>query len=777
MWDGFNGSVFTYSQLDKFYEEAIESKDIEIIGTKKCEYFNIPAAFDIETSSWTDGKYPNGSPVHMAAMYIWQFGLNGSVIYGRHWAEFENLLAYLEAKMGLSERRHLVIYVHNLAYEFQFLRRRPAFNWDKVFAIKRRRPVYAICGGFEFRCSLFLSNYALEYIGDNLLVNYKVEKMVGSLDYSLLRHSNTPLTKAELKYCVNDVRVVMSYIQEKIEHDGDITKIPLTNTGYVRNYCRKECFYEGVENEEERKRIKMAYKSIMKSLQVRSEEEYEQLHRAFMGGFTHASANYAASEMAIDNVGSADITSSYPETLVCEYFPMSSFEYVGNCLDPEMFKRYLRKYCCLFDIQFFNLRPRVEFENIISVSRCWNTENVRLNNGRVISASKLSTTLTELDFDSIVHFYMWDSIKISNLRIARRGYLPKALILAVLDLYHDKTFLKGDDSKAMEYLVAKGMINAAYGMMVTAIIRDEYLYDNDEGWEKIAADVSSQLSGYNSNFNRFLYYGWGVWVTAHARHNLFSAIMEFGEDYLYSDTDSVKGINFKDHMSYFERYNSSIMEKLLRMCLHYNIPFDKVQPKTQEGVKKRIGVWDIEPGYRRFRSCGAKRYIYENIDYSLGLTCAGVNKKYALPYLLYEFGGGKDLEDKAHQWLEDYNYPLLRRDPGAFIKLARIAYAKKKGTPYKEAMAWLIEQRLADYIHYEPIFYLFKEGLYIPPEHTGKQTLDYIDRPLKGILTDFLGMPGYVEEYSAVYMEPQHYYMSQAADYLKLLSNIREEMY
>lgn len=772
MWKGYHGKTFTYSQLDEFYKEAIEDQDVEIIKTRKCEYFNIPAAFDIETTSWTDGKYPNSSPIHLATMYIWQFGLNGSVIYGRTWAQFEQLLAILELRMGLSEYRHLIIYVHNLAYEFQFIRRRPAFDWDKVFAIKRRRPVYAICSGFEFRCSLFLSNYALEYLGDNILTKYKVKKLVGSLDYTLPRHYNTPLTPGELAYCVNDVKVVMCYIQEKIEHDGDITKLPLTNTGYVRNYCRKECFYEGLESEEERERVKLAYRAIMKSLQVQSEEEYEQLHRGFMGGFTHASAVYAASESAISRVGSADLTSSYPFTLVAQYFPMSSFTLIGTCNDAELFKHYLNKYCCLFDIKFINLKPRVEFENILSISRCWDVEDGRVNNGRVISAAQASTTLTELDFESIIRFYTWDSIKVTNLRIARRGYLPKALILAVLDLYKDKTELKGKADKAMEYLVAKGMINAAYGMMVTAIIRDEYLYDNDEGWERIAADVSSQLDGYNSNFNRFLYYGWGVWVTAHARHNLFSAILEFGEDYLYSDTDSIKGINFEDHLPYFKSYNSNVFDQLFRMCRHYNIDFNKVRPKD-----KMIGVWDIEPGYRRFRSAGAKRYIYENLDYSLGLTCAGVNKKFVLPYLLYEYGGGNELEDEAHQWLEDYNYPLLRRDPGAFIKLARIAYAEKDGTPWKEAKQWLIEKRLANYLTYEKIFYLFKEGLYIPPEHTGKMTLDYIDRPLKAMMTDFMGLPAIVEEYSAVYMEPQHYYMSQAADYLRLLSGIREELY
>lgn len=86
----------------------------------------------------------------------------------------------------------------------------------------------------------------------------------------------------------------MSYIQEKIELDGDIAQIPLTNTGYVRNYCRKECFYEGIPESDTagRKRIQMNYRAIMKSLQITSDEEYNQMNRAFMGGFTHASVLY-----------------------------------------------------------------------------------------------------------------------------------------------------------------------------------------------------------------------------------------------------------------------------------------------------------------------------------------------------------------------------------------------------------------------------------------------------------------------------------------------------
>ena len=705
-WTGYKkGQVYKASQLADALKEAFEEQQVDIVEDNRVFYYNCPASFDIETSS-----FYNEDGEKRACMYIWQMGFNGTVIYGRTWEEWLNCLEQLVDYLELDETHRLIIYVHNLGYEFQFIRK--FFDWDKVFAIKQRRPVYALCKGLEFRCSLFLSNYALAYIGDNLLHKYPVKKLVGDLDYSKLRHSKTPLTEQELAYCINDVKVVMSYIQEKIEQDGDITKIPLTNTGYVRNYCRKECFFEGIpeDDEEGRKRVLMNYRAIMKSLQIESKEEYEQMQRAFMGGFTHASALYSGKTMY--DVGSADLTSSYPYAMVAQYYPMTKGEFIGKVEDDKLFNYYLNKYCCLFDIEFTNLKPSEEYENPLSYSRCKITGDYIVNNGRVVSADKMITTLTELDFDTVQKFYTWDSIKVFNMRIYQRGYLPRALIIAVLDLYEKKTSLKGIEGKEIEYLVSKNMINAAFGMMVTAVVRDEYNYADE--WFKELADADSQLADYNKNFNRFLYYGWGVWVTAHARHNLFSAIYEFKNDYVYADTDSIKGINFDDHAQYFTDYNNKVFADLLKMCNHYKIPFSKCKPKTKNGVEKLIGVWDMEDGYEMFKTVGAKRYIYVERNGKLNLTVSGLNKKHAVPWLLAEYNGDIDL-----------------------------------------------------------IFERFGEGFFVPAGHTGKMSLTYIEDETYGTLVDYQGNVGVYNELSSVHMEPQSYFMSLVGDYIKYLNGVQ----
>ena len=233
-----------------FIGELIRVKDkLPTITTNKKEtFFNIPAGFDIETSSF----YVNGEKT--AIMYEWTFGIgyveNGQfsqlITYGRTWDQLDTLLACIAGVLDLRERKRLVVYVHNLPYEWQFIRNR--FSWTKVFFMDERKPVYAITSDcIEFRCSLKLSGKSLANTAKDLLT-YKTEKMVGDLDYTLIRHSGTPLTDQELKYCEHDIKVILCYIQEKIEQDGNIGQIPLTKTGYVRRYCKRAMFPEVEEN-------------------------------------------------------------------------------------------------------------------------------------------------------------------------------------------------------------------------------------------------------------------------------------------------------------------------------------------------------------------------------------------------------------------------------------------------------------------------------------------------------------------------------------------------
>lgn len=682
---------YTPQDIDK---AILKAGILDKCRKKNIEYINAPFAFDIETTSFYSTQMEK-----TAIMYEWSLGINGVVVIGRYWSEFLDVCMKLVEWFDLSENKRIVIYVHNLAFEFQFFRK--LFKWLKVFSLEQRKPLQAITiEGIEFRCSYLLSGYSLANLSKQLN-RYKVEKLVGDLDYLLLRSGKTPLTEKEIKYCINDVNVVMAYIQECIENYGGINKLPLTKTGFVRNYCRNECLYT---NDDKHKTKYHKYRDLMKKL-VLDKETYLQLKRAFSGGFTHASAYYSRDIML--NVSSFDFTSSYPYVMISEMFPMSSPIKVKP-RDKQEFENYLKMYCCLFDIEFEGLESKVYYENYISKSHCFHLSGEFENNGRIVSAEHLETTITEQDYIIIKDFYKWKKCKIKNMRVFQKDYLPTDLVRSILKLYYDKTTLKDVIGKEVEYMQSKERINAIYGMSVTDICRDESIYEDE--WTSEKSDIEKDLSHYNKSVKRFLYYPWGIWVTAYARKNLFTGIKEFGYDYIYSDTDSVKVINKDLHLDYINRYNNKVIKKLEKAMEFHNLDIELTRPKNIKGEQKQIGIWEEEKPYEKFKTLGAKRYIVEQ-DGEIKITVSGLNKKVASNYLFEKYG--------------------------------------------------------------DNVFNAFDDNLYVPAKYTGKMTHTYIDEERVGVIKDYLGNVEKYCEKSSVHLENAEYSLSLLDAYINYLNDVQ----
>ena len=688
-----------YTQLIKSLGR-VEYKTIKT--NRKVEYINLPCGFDIETTSAKDGDSK------VAFMYIWAIaiGHNNGVYYGRTWEQLKETIDILQSYFNTHSERRLVIYVHNLGYEFQFMRR--YFNWVDVFAVDERKPIKAITEqGIEFRDSYILSGFSLANTAKNL-TKYKIKKMEGDLDYSLLRHDETPLTDEEMGYCRVDVEIITAYISEQIELYGDITKIPATNTGRVRKHVRHECYYSDTNHRKSSKGKYTKYRQIMKDLTI-DVDTYIQLKRSFMGGFTHANSMYSGK--TLESVSSIDFTSSYPAVMVSEKFPMSRFKPIA-IESEEHFKECLERYAMVFDIKFNNIMPKIEHESYISESKCFNIQGAIINNGRIYSAESISTTITEIDFNIMEQCYTWDDYQLNNVRYAHKNYLPKAIIKSILDMYQGKTELKDVEGSEVEYLLSKGMLNSIYGMCVTDIVKDNSVYSDEWGVEKV--DIVAEIDKYNESKNRFLYYAWGIWVTAYARRNLWTGIIAVGNDYVYSDTDSLKILNYEKHKGYIEWYDKQVMAKMIAMCDYYSFNPELLSPKTKDGIVKPLGVWDFEGTYSRFKTLGAKRYLVEK-NGKLQITVAGLSKQNGLQYLLEKSGG----------------------DNGK-------------------------------------VFELFTNELYVPPERTGKMTHTYIDSEIAYRCVDYKGNAKWVRPLSGVHLEACDFTLSIARQYQQFLKNLAD---
>lgn len=687
-----------YANVDDVYLSQFEIKEIKT--NKKVTYLNIESAFDIETTSYIN----NGEK--SAFMYIWMFGLGlgKEIFYGRTWEEFLDLCERLQHYFGLNENRRLVIYVHNLGYEFQFMCN--YFKWENVFAINERKPIKALCSyGIEFRDSYILSGYSLANTAKNL-TTHKVRKLEGDLDYSLIRHQSTQLTEKEMGYCSNDIEIILAYINEQIVQYEDITKIPLTNTGRVRKYVKDACYYTSSNHRKSNRGKYQRYRQIMTDLTL-DKATYIQLKRAFMGGFTHSNPNHTGK--TLENVSSIDLTSSYPTVMLADKFPMSRAKEL-NISTVEELKKAMSLYCLVFDLKLEGLRNTLKYESYISESKCFKMVKPVINNGRVYDAEMIQTTITDVDFNIIEKVYEWDKISIANVRGFVKAYLPKSIIESILNLYQDKTTLKGVEGKEVEYLLSKGMLNSVYGMCVTDVVKDEHVFNETWGVERV--DVDEKIDEYNKSKNRFLFYPWGIWVTAYARRNLWTAILNIGDDYIYSDTDSIKMLNFDSHKEYVEKYNKYIGKKLADMMEHYKLNVDLLAPKTIQGKAKPLGIWEFEGNYSHFKTLGAKRYLVkENGEFHL--TVAGLSKKNGINHMVDICGGDT-----------------------------------------------------------EQVFDIFNDELYIPANKTGKMTHTYIDTEKEMFVVDYDGVQERVLTLSGIHLEPCDFTLSISEQYNQFLRAI-----
>ena len=673
---------------------------------------NEAISFDIETTSTYNGNDK------IAFMYVWMFDIFDKTIVGRTWSEFVMCMNHISNHFHLSGiKRRMIVYVHSLAYEFQFIRK--WFKWVKVFSLARRKPLYALTTtGIEFRCSYRLSGYKLEKIGEQI----GIEKLP-DFDYRKIRHCKTQLTPREMEYCVHDVKIVSAYIRQKMSEEGNnISEIPLTKTGYVRRYVRNHTL---------RGTNRCFYKNAIRALTIEP-EEYIMAKRAFAGGFTHAAMLHSGKKMY--DVTSFDFSSSYPSVLIAEKYPMVKGRRIDVMTREEFFRLMDREECCVFTIELANIRQIFPCESYLSQSRCRKIENAVVNNGRIFSADHLFTDITSVDFNIIRKVYKFDIVDIGHFYYYEKYYLPTSFVQCILHFYNIKTKLKDIADKLVEYMNGKENLNALFGMCVTDIVRELIEYNDQEGWvppEKLSDDeymdfVSNQLDKENNKKSRFLYFLWGVFCTAYARKNLWSGILECKADYIYSDTDSVKILNYQKHKAYFDKYNKEVTEKLERALDYHHLPHDLIRPANIKGKVKPMGIWDFDGHYDVFKAVRAKSYMYKS-DGEYHMTVAGLSKQDAMKYLCSE------------EAFNDY-----------FVETG-----KKTTDPMD----------------------IFRDGMYIPAEHTGKLTHTYIDDAFSARVYDYKGVECIVSERSFTHLEPADFHLSIARVYSEFLKGVESNAY
>ena len=564
------------------------------------DIINILCAFDIETTTLELPIVDDRTQNAHAFMYIWQFQLNDITIVGRTWEEAEQLFISLSdaCKRYRKDKRLddlpiIIIWVHNLAYEFQFLSGIYAFQNDECFFRDIRKPIYCkMFNCLEFRCSYIQTNMSLSHLTKQLGVKAKLSGQ--KYDYSKIRFPWTPLTDYELEYCATDVQSLVECMRIKMENDGDnLQTIPLTSTGYVRRDCKQA--------------LKPLYLDIKELLP--NEKQYRLLRKAFRGGNTHANRKYSGK--ILDNVYSYDMSSCYPAQQLTKKFPMSPFRWIDDRLTFDRIKRFIDLgYAVVGLYQFKGLRlKKMVSIPYISLART-EAYGFQLDNGRVLEADYIEMALTEIDLKIVLKQYTFDEIQVQTAMVAQKHYLPEEYRNVIIKYYENKTKLKGvtDPEQIYLYQKSKEKLNGIYGMSAQDPIHAEILYN---GGDYARSDYTTGDADKVLSKAKFPYQ-WGVYTTAYARAALQEAIDAAGAAMVYCDTDSVKTLGRVD-LSYINRKRQAAAEA------------SRAFADDPKGNRHYMGVFELDGVYDRFITCGAKRYAYE-ADGHMSITVSGVSK-------------------------------------------------------------------------------------------------------------------------------------------------------
>lgn len=642
-------------------------KRCQIVKDKKKAVGRVCCGFDIETTRIEDRSY----------MYHWQLGFNESVILGRTWDSFHDTIRLIDL---YAKRNHciVIIWIANFGFEFSFIGRR--FPWKRLFASDAHHPLVAQYENIQFREALDISGQGgLRQLAKNFCVT---QKLVGDLDYTKIRNSFTTMTPKEVQYCINDVVILTEFADWIFKTFSEKKKsIPMTATGIIRSEVRAAAMRTGKIAE---------IKAAIQTMFPKDKDDYNLIMRyLFRGGYTHANVWYAC--MDVYDVIGADLTSSYPGSMLHELYPMTPFVQTDlECTETDITDPRLDTMAVYFDIVIEGIR-RKTMHAIESQHKLIAYQNARFDNGRLYKADKIRVMLTEQDWDIYKHFYQWDRIHIISAYTACKAPLPKYLILPMMKAYMAKSKLKAAGlSKSIEYYTQKAKVNSTFGMCCTRLRFDEWKFDQDTGkW----ITVEPKKTYFQMISNQVLSPFWGIWITAYSRHRLaVDTIAEMDQDMvsnhvIYCDTDSVYFTDCQQGREVIDRFNRPLYD-----WNRENLPdefwdigcFEWIDEERDENGKKTG-----EPVHYRFKTLGAKRYIKQIHD-EIEVTCAGLVKNSLHKKLLTSF--------RKHDrdiWYEE-------KDDDGKITISGWIDPEKMFDYFDESLMLTVDESLKNICQYQP---------------------------------------------------------------------------
>ena len=584
----------------------------------------------------------------------------------------------------------IIIYVHNLPFEFSYLVEEYKIGVNHNKSIFRGKdPLKVVINDMpkvEFRDSLALLRKSIKDLGEDiglpkLTINYN-----RNLYYYSLLFGN------DFDYNERDNIITMLSIADFFQNKAPIIGVnkikdlSITSTRffkYYRKFFADKYFPKKYDGSKARRNNSL-------------DEDYEFYNisrMAFRGGLVSVNPLYVPDDYndnfwSYNSVYHIDVTSSYIYTMLNTKFPYFSKDDSVKIKNKKVATGLIKFLCneikengsdFLHDagskintsngisrirgfyakIKLKNLRMKYDFDipSIDSVRTSLALDKYcETYHGKITEADELEMYVNDAVLESIMIDYDFDDIECDYIIYTTKAdHLPYYEIVYIMQQFFTKQLLKKNkNTKSTDYLIAKSGLNAMYGIKVENPIKDKVAVRNNK---IVVTQKANSLTNNNNQilFNEYVInnknkktdiYSDGVYISTISRLNLIKMkkyLKDIGCINIYCDTDSlmfeITNSTEKEVFDKIKKYNNEITNSLLEKdWIKEAIKMlSKINGEDKKHIKdllSDLGNWDIESvdengnikPYEAFSTLGAKKYCKVK-NGKVDTTISGLSKK------------------------------------------------------------------------------------------------------------------------------------------------------
>ena len=361
--------------------------------------------------------------------------------------------------------------------------------------------VYKVYGDRLWHTVFYDSLKKLPFSVEVIANAFNLENKKLSIDYNEYRSVNHKLTKEEIDYVSNDVKIVAEAL--KIQFDVGLKKMTIGADALA--YYRKL----------------VGKKKFNGTFPIFTKATDNDIRQAYRGGFTYVNPKYQ--EKIVKNGSVYDVNSMYPAIMYNELLPYDLPLFFNGQYEKDLeYPLYIQRIACSFKLK----KGKIPCIQLKGNFRYGMTEYITSSNDEIEIL-----TLTNIDLDMFFENY-----DVKDLEYIC-GYKFKG-VRGLFKEYIDFWINEKINNKGAKRQIAKLMLNSLYGKFATNTDVTGKIPYLDDGVVKYKRSEKKERDP--------IYTPIAIFITSYGRDKIIRTAEALGDHFVYCDTDSVHVIDISE---------------------------------------------------------------------------------------------------------------------------------------------------------------------------------------------------------------------------------------